>query len=46
MGAILLLAADTAARLAMAPKVLPVAVLTSFVGAPVFLYLIIKGYGR
>jgi iron complex transport system permease protein len=46
MGAILLLAADTAARLAMAPKVLPVAVLTSFVGAPVFLYLIIKGYRK
>lgn len=46
MGGILLLAADTAARLAMAPKVLPVAVLTSFVGAPVFLYLIIKGYRK
>src|SRR6056297_395349 len=46
MGGALLLAADTAARLAMAPKVLPVAVLTSFVGAPVFLYLIIKGYRK
>ncbi len=46
MGGILLLAADTAARLAMAPKVLPVAVLTSFVGAPMFLYLIIKGYRK
>jgi len=43
MGGILLLAADTTARIAMAPRVLPVAVLTSFVGAPVFLYLIIKG---
>jgi iron complex transport system permease protein len=46
MGGALLLAADTAARLAMAPKVLPVAVLTSFVGAPVFLYLIVKGYRK
>jgi len=46
MGGILLLAADTAARVVMAPRVLPVAVLTSFVGAPVFLYLIVKGYRR
>jgi len=46
MGAALLLAADTAARVIMAPYVLPVAVLTSFVGAPVFLYLLVKGYSR
>ncbi|MCF7936460.1 MAG: iron ABC transporter permease [Synergistales bacterium] len=46
MGGLLLLAADTTARLVMAPHVLPVAVLTSFVGAPVFLYLIVKGYRR
>ncbi len=45
-GGILLLVSDTAARLMMAPHVLPVAVLTSFLGAPVFLYLIIKGYRR
>lgn len=45
-GGLLLLTADTAARLVMAPKVLPVAVLTSFVGAPVFLYLIIQGYRK
>ncbi|WP_198471701.1 FecCD family ABC transporter permease [Acetomicrobium sp. S15 = DSM 107314] len=46
MGSILLLAADTTARMIMAPRVLPVAILTSFVGAPVFLYLIIKGNRR
>ena len=46
VGGVLLLASDTVARLMLAPHVLPVAVLTSFLGAPVFLYLIIKGYRR
>lgn len=46
MGGALLLAADTAARLLLAPHVLPVAILTSFLGAPIFFYLIIKGYRR
>jgi iron complex transport system permease protein len=46
MGAILLLASDTVARLIVAPYVLPVAVLTAFMGAPVFIYLIIRGYKR
>jgi iron complex transport system permease protein len=46
IGALLLLSADTAARVAFTPHVLPVAVLTSFVGAPVFIYLLIKGYKR
>ncbi len=43
-GAILLLAADTTARIMLAPHVLPVAILTSFTGAPLFLYLLIRGY--
>lgn len=46
MGGILLLASDTVARLIVAPYVLPVAVLTAFMGAPVFIYLIIRGYTR
>jgi iron complex transport system permease protein len=46
LGAILLLAADTAARTVFLPHVLPVAILTSFMGAPVFIYLILKGYRR
>lgn len=43
-GGLLLLASDTAARLMLAPHVLPVSVLTAFLGAPAFLYLIIRGY--
>jgi len=46
IGGILLLAADTLARTIFLPHVLPVAVITSFLGAPVFLYLLIKGYKR
>ena len=42
-GALLLLLSDTAARLILAPHVLPVSVLTAFMGAPVFLYLIARG---
>jgi len=45
-GAILLLAADTVARTVMSPQVLPVAILTAFVGAPVFVFLLIRGYRR
>ena len=44
MGGILLLASDTAARLIVSPYVLPVAVLTAFLGAPTFIYLLIRGY--
>lgn len=46
MGSILLLASDTVARLIVAPYVLPVAVLTAFMGAPAFLYLLLRGYRR
>jgi iron complex transport system permease protein len=46
MGCILLLAADTAARIIVSPYVLPVAVLTAFLGAPVFVYLLVRGYRR
>lgn len=46
MGSILLLTADTAARLILVPHVMPVAILTSFLGAPLFIYLIIQGYKR
>lgn len=45
-GALLLLIADTAARLMLAPHVLPVSVLTAFMGAPVFLWLIVRGGRR
>lgn len=45
-GGVLLLASDTIARLLLAPHTLPVAILTSFLGVPVFVYLLIKGYRR
>ena len=41
-GAVLLLGADTAARTVLSPVVLPVGILTSFLGVPLFVYLIIK----
>ncbi|RZN43467.1 MAG: iron ABC transporter permease [Methanophagales archaeon ANME-1-THS] len=41
-GAVLLLSADTLARLIIAPVILPVGVLTAFMGGPLFLYLILR----
>ena len=41
-GAALLLVSDIAARMILKPHVLPVAVLTSFIGAPLFLYLLLS----
>ncbi len=43
MGGILLLASDTVARVVLAPNALPVSVLTAFLGAPIFIWLIIQG---
>jgi iron complex transport system permease protein len=42
-GALLLLGSDTVARLLLSPRILPVSILTAFLGAPVFLALIIRG---
>ncbi len=44
MGSLLLLVSDTLARTMIAPVVLPVGAITSFFGAPLFLYLLIRGY--
>lgn len=46
IGGLLLLVSDTMARLVLAPHLLPVSVLTAFMGAPVFLYLIVRGQRR
>ena len=46
MGALLLLVSDTLARTLVAPVVLPVGAITSFFGAPLFLYLLARGYRR
>lgn len=45
-GALLLLLADTVGRLLVGSGTLPVGVLTSFMGAPLFLYLLIRGLSR
>ena len=41
-GSLLLLVSDTVARLMLAPHVIPVSVLTAFMGAPIFIYLILR----
>jgi iron complex transport system permease protein len=46
LGAVLLLGSDTAARMILAPHLLPVSILTAFTGAPVFMALIVKGRAR
>ncbi len=42
-GTLILLLSDTAARLVVAPVILPIGAITSFLGAPIFLYLLYKG---
>lgn len=46
LGGLILLVADTFARLIFSPMILPVGVVTSFLGAPMFLYLLIRMEGR
>ena len=46
IGSLLLLLSDTAARLVVAPVILPIGAITSFLGAPLFLYLLFKGVNR
>lgn len=45
-GGIFLLLADTMARTIISPVILPVGILTSFLGAPLFLFLLIRGIGH
>lgn len=42
-GGLFLLASDTLARSIFSPVVMPVGILTSFLGAPLFLFVLIKG---
>jgi iron complex transport system permease protein len=44
LGALLLLSADTIGRVMVGSGALPVGVITSFLGAPMFLYLLVRGY--
>lgn len=46
LGSIIMLASDLAARMVISPVVLPIGAITSFLGAPLFLYLLYKGYRR
>jgi iron complex transport system permease protein len=41
-GAILLLAADTAGRMMFSPIIIPVGIVISYIGVPLFLYLLMK----
>ncbi|HKQ73611.1 MAG TPA: iron ABC transporter permease [Blastocatellia bacterium] len=43
LGAILVLISDTIARTALSPRELPTGAITALVGAPVFVYLLLKG---
>lgn len=43
-GSLLLILADTFARLIIAPVILPIGAITSFLGAPLFLYLLFRGF--
>ena len=45
-GAVVLLAADLIARTAVTSVVLPISAITSFIGAPLFLYLLLRGGRR
>ncbi len=45
-GGVFLLFSDTLARTLISPVILPVGILTSFIGAPLFLFLLLKGVGK
>ena len=42
VGALLLLGADTLARTILAPVILPVGIMTAFLGVPFFVYLFMR----
>lgn len=45
-GALLLILADTFGRLIIAPVILPIGAITSFLGAPMFLFLLFRGFKK
>lgn len=46
LGATIMLASDLIARMIITPVILPIGAITSFLGAPLFLFLLYKGYKR
>lgn len=43
VGAVILLASDTFGRLVISPVIIPVGIITSIIGAPMFIYLLLRG---
>ncbi|MEM4566080.1 MAG: iron ABC transporter permease [Archaeoglobaceae archaeon] len=43
VGALVLLASDTVGRTVISPVIIPVGIITSIVGAPMFIYLLLRG---
>lgn len=46
LGSSIMLASDLVARMVISPIILPIGAITSFLGAPLFLYLLYRGYKR
>jgi iron complex transport system permease protein len=46
LGSAIMLASDLIARLIISPIILPIGAITSFLGAPLFLYLLYRGFTR
>lgn len=46
LGSAIMLASDLVARMVISPVILPIGAITSFLGAPLFLYLLYRGYKR
>lgn len=43
IGSLVLLASDTVGRLVISPVIIPVGIITSLIGAPMFMYLLLRG---
>lgn len=43
LGSLILILSDTIGRMVISPAIIPVGIITSFVGVPLLLYLLIKG---
>lgn len=46
LGAFIMLASDYVSRMIISPVILPIGAITSFLGAPLFLWLLYRGYHR
>jgi iron complex transport system permease protein len=46
LGSAIMLASDLLARMVISPIILPIGAITSFLGAPLFLFLLYRGYKR